>query len=165
MIVNRGSGQLGGAGSVRTNPVGRETVSLHPDETPHAAQQVLTIVGAGGDGNAVLGSELREDHVSVMKKVESSLYNGFDHHPFRVTTHGFISRGSLVRVQSPLLFVIMVSTLEVGRTVAIWSHWVALALSLATLGRWHLFCRFLRRTEALRPRTGIFTRSLYDNHQ
>ena len=164
MIVNRGSGQLGGAGSVRTDPVGRETVSLHPEETTNAAEQILAIVGAGGDAGAVLGSELREGHVIVLQKVEGSPHNGFDHHPFGMATPGFISRGSLVRVQSPLLFVILVSTLEVGSTIAIWSHWVALALSLATLGRWSLFVRFLRRTEAVRPRTGISFRSIYDNH-
>ncbi len=165
MIVDRSSGQLGGASSVRTDPIGSEIPRLHPDETPHAAKQILTVVGASGDADAVLGGKLCEDHVRIIKKVKGSLYNGFEHHPFRVTTTGFISRGSLVRVQSPLLFVIVVSTIEVGSTIAIWSHWVALSLSLATLGRWHLFCRFLRRKEAVRPRTGISLRSLYDHHE
>ena len=164
MIVDRSTRQLGGLGGVRTDPVGREAGSLHPEETTNAAEQILAIVGAGGDAGAVLGSELREGHVIVLQKVEGSPHNGFDHHPFGMATPGFISRGSLVRVQSPLLFVIVISTLEVGSTVAIWSHWVALGLSLATLGRWPLFVRFLRRTEALRPRTGIFTRSINDNH-
>lgn len=165
MIMERSTRQLGGLGCVRTYPIGSEVASLHPDETPHAAQQILAVVGASGDTGAVLASQLCEDHVRNIKNVKGSLHNGVEHHPFRVTTPGFISRGSLVRVQSPLLFVIVVSTLEVGSTLAIWSHWVALALSLSTLGRWPLFVRFLRRTEALRPRTGIFTRSLYDNHQ